>query len=333
VDAKKALGLARGQVLAGVVAKAPLELGKRGRGHGEADGEGVAAEAREEIGAALNGCQQHESIDGAAGAVGHSVFNADYDGGLGGALNYARSEDAYDAAMPAVAVDDQKAVGGAIEVRLAGRGFNVSAETGFDDGQGNGLGIATFLVEALELGGQFGGADGVARGKKLDNIGGHVHAAGGVDARGEPEGDVEAGELLVGGVEPGCGEEGAQPGAGWMAQLTQAQRGDGSIFSVKRHRIGDGGDGSHFEKAGQDFFASAGRIAALEQGLGEFESDGRTAERFFRISAAMLVGIENRMGAGNGVIGFGQMMIGDDEVETEALMPVSTVTTSLTPSA
>ena len=57
-----------------------------------------------------------ESIDGAAGSVGNfavgAIFNADDDGGLGGALDDARSEDADDAAMPAVAVDDEEAVGG-----------------------------------------------------------------------------------------------------------------------------------------------------------------------------------------------------------------------------
>ena len=72
----------------------------------------------------------------------------------------------------------------------------------------------------------------VARGKKLDDVGGDVHAAGGVDARRKAEGDIEAGELLGGGIERGGGKQGAQAGARGAAQLAQAERGDGAIFAA-----------------------------------------------------------------------------------------------------
>ena len=147
---------------------------------------------------------------------------------------------------------------------------------------------------------------GVAGAEQLDDFGGYVHAAGGVDARGEAEGDVEAGDLLCGGIERGGGEEGAQSSAGGVAQLAQAERGDGAIFAAERNGIGDGGDGGHLEKAGQGFFAGASRVAALEHSLGELESDGCAAERFFRIGATGLVGIENGEGVGNGVVRLGQ---------------------------
>ncbi len=112
VNAEEVLGLAGGEMLLGVEAQAALELGQRSGGQGKADGEGVAAEAGEEIGAALDGVEELEAVDGAAGAVGHAVFDADNDGGFGGALDDARGEDADDAAMPAFAVDQQQAVGG-----------------------------------------------------------------------------------------------------------------------------------------------------------------------------------------------------------------------------
>ena len=80
----------------------------------------MAAEASEEIGAAFDGVEQMKAVDGAAGAVGHAVFDADDDGRLGGALDDARGEDADDAAMPAVAVDDEQAVGGEFGVGCAG---------------------------------------------------------------------------------------------------------------------------------------------------------------------------------------------------------------------
>ena len=115
VNAQQALGLTRGQVLLGVGAQAALQFRKIFRGKREADGEGVAAKAGEEIGAGFDGGEEDESVDGAAGAVGNfavgAVFNADDDGRLGGALDDARGENADDAAMPAVAVDDEKAVG------------------------------------------------------------------------------------------------------------------------------------------------------------------------------------------------------------------------------
>ncbi len=61
VNVEQALGLARGEVFLGTEAEAALEFRQSGGGQGEADGEGVAAEAREEIGAALDGGEQMES--------------------------------------------------------------------------------------------------------------------------------------------------------------------------------------------------------------------------------------------------------------------------------
>ena len=71
VNAEQMLRLAGGQMLFGIEAQAALELGQAVGGHGKADGKGVAAEAREEIGAALDGVEQVEAVDGAAGAMGH----------------------------------------------------------------------------------------------------------------------------------------------------------------------------------------------------------------------------------------------------------------------
>ena len=109
----------------------------------------------------------------------------------------------------------------------------------------------------------------------------------------ETEGDIEAGELFAGGIERGGGEERAQAGADGAAQFAQAQCGDGAVFATQGNGVSNGGDGGHFEKAGQYFFARARRVATLEQGLRELECDGRAAQRFLRISAAGLVGVED----------------------------------------
>ena len=98
--------------------------------------------------------------------------------------------------------------------------------------------------------GQLRGAMRVARGEKLDDFGGDIHAAGGVDARRQAEGDVEAGELFGCGIERGGGKERAETGAHGTAQLAQTNRRDGTIFAAQRNGVGDGGDGCHFEKAG-----------------------------------------------------------------------------------
>ena len=108
------------------------------------------------------------------------------------------------------------------------------------------------------------------------------------------------------------------------------------------HRIGDGGDGRHLEKAGQGFFAGAHGVAALEHGLGELERDGRAAEGLFRVGAAGLVGIQNGERGGNGVVRSGKWWSVTMRsrprrravsASAKALMPVSTVMTRRTPSA
>ena len=327
VNAEETFGLARCEVLFRVGAQAALEAGKLFRGQGEADSECVAAEAGEKIGAGFDGGQEREAVDRAARAIGDAILDADDDGGLGGALDNARGEDADDAAMPAFAVDDEQAIG---------CDLGVGREAGLDGGERGGLDVAALAVEAIELGGKIGSAMGVARGEKLDDVGGDVHAAGGVDARGEAEGDVEAGELLRGGVECGGGEERAETCANGTAQLAQAEGGDGTIFAAEGNGVGDGSDGRHLEKTRQRLLAGADGIAALEQRLRELERDGGAAEGFLRVGAAGLIGIEDSERGGNGVVdgatphgrrpvwpkwrpGSGrQVMVGDDEVEAEA---------------
>ena len=149
VNAEDSFGLACGEMLFRIQAQAALELRDGVGGHGESDGEGVATEAGEEICTAFDGIEKLEAVDGAAGAVGHAFFHADDDGGLGGALDDARGEDADDAAMPAFAIDDEKAVCGQV-------GFGCEAY--FDRAEGGGFGVAAFAVEAFELGGELGGA-------------------------------------------------------------------------------------------------------------------------------------------------------------------------------
>ena len=90
--------------------QALAQLGDAGGGQREADGVRVAAEADEDIVAAFERFEQMEAGDGAAGAVRLAVFVAEDERGVAGALDDARGENAEDAAMPAIAVDDEAAL-------------------------------------------------------------------------------------------------------------------------------------------------------------------------------------------------------------------------------
>ena len=116
MDAEQVLGLACAEALFSVQAEAAAQFRHAVGGHGKADGEGMATEAREEVAAGFNCFEQLKAIDGTAGAVGDAIFNANYDGGLGGAFYHARGEDADDAAMPSVALDNEHAAGGELMI-------------------------------------------------------------------------------------------------------------------------------------------------------------------------------------------------------------------------
>ena len=96
-------------------------------------------------------------------------------------------EDADDAAMPALAVDDEQPVRNQ---------FVVAGKALLDYAQRGSLGIAPLAIQPFELGGKFSSAVRVAGREELDHLRGHVHAPGGVDTRSKTEGHIEAGKLL-----------------------------------------------------------------------------------------------------------------------------------------
>lgn len=65
VDMQVALGRAIGKALGSALGKAALEFGEEFGGKGKADGKGVSAETREEVGARLDCGEQVELVDGA----------------------------------------------------------------------------------------------------------------------------------------------------------------------------------------------------------------------------------------------------------------------------
>ena len=74
--------------------------------------------------------------------MGHALFHAHHNCRLGRALHYARSKNADDAPMPAVAVDNQQPVS---------RQFLVGGQPLFNHAQRCGLCIAPFAIQPLQF--------------------------------------------------------------------------------------------------------------------------------------------------------------------------------------
>ena len=121
------------------------------------------------------------------------------------------------------------------------------------------------LIEAVEFFGQGAGAGGVAGEEHLDDVAGDVHAAGGVDARGDAEAYFGGGGRAV---ERDLGDlhQGAQAGLDGIAQLAQAESGDGAIFAGERDGVGDGGDGYQLEEGGEEVGVEAGAVRPRGRG-------------------------------------------------------------------
>jgi len=75
------------------------------------------------------------------------------------------------------------------------------------------------------------------------------------------------------------------------------QCGDGAILTAERDCVGDGGDGRHFEEAGQGFSRAAvardAPIHVFPAAPGELERDGRAAKAFFRVRASRLIRVQD----------------------------------------
>ena len=115
------------------------------------------------------------------------------------------------------------------------------------------------LIEAVEFLGERLRAAGVAREEELDDVAGDVHAAGGVDARGDAEAYFGGGGWAV---ERDLGDlhEGAKAGLDGVAELAETERDDGAVFAGERDGVGDGGDGDELEEGGDELGVEAGQL-------------------------------------------------------------------------
>ncbi len=179
------------------------------------------------------------------------------------------------------------------------------------------------MVECVELLRECRGADGVAREEELDDIGGDVHAAGGVDAGREAEADLRGGGRLVEREAATC-MSARRPGWTGLRSSRRPSETMAAVFAGERDGVGDGGDGDELEEAGQQH-GSQTRLLRVGGGVGgkqrvcELEGDGRAAEMLVRVRAAGLRGVDDGDGFGHALDAVGQVMVGDDEVEAERL--------------
>ena len=116
-----------------------------------------------------------------------SVFHTNDKRGPGSALHDTRGENADDATMPSVTIENEKMLGS--------KGF-IGDKPLFDCREHRCLGIAPFAIQAFKLHGKFLRAVMVTGGEQLDHFRSDVHAAGGVNARRNAKSNIEASELL-----------------------------------------------------------------------------------------------------------------------------------------
>ena len=202
-----------------------------------------------------------------------------------------------------------------------------SEELFFDGGQGLGFGGTTILVELVELFGESLGADGVAGEEELYDVTGDIHAARGVDTGCEAKGNFGGSGGAVEG-ELGDVHKGAEAGLDGVAELAEAEPGDGSVFTVEGHGVGDCGDGYELEERGEDDGAETGagdggvglRLGVGgEEGVRELEGDGGSAEALVRVRAVGLGWVDDGKGFGDAGDLVGEVVVGDDEVEGRGL--------------
>ena len=187
--------------------------------------------------------------------------------------------------------------------------------------EGCGLGRTAVLVERVELLGELGGSLRIPGEKEVDYVGGDVHPPGGVDARSEAETYFRRRGSPVE-REFGNLHQGAEAGLDRVREGAETKRDDGSVFAQERDRVGDGRDGDELEEAGDEDVTEAvlfGNRADVrrEQGVRQFEGDAGPAEMFVRVRAVRLGRVDDGEGFGKSGGAVGQVVVGDDEVETQ----------------
>ena len=274
-------------------ARRRLSSGSAG-GQGEADREGMSTETREEIAAGFDGCEQGGTVDGAAGSVRDAIFHADDERGLGGALDNARGEDADDAAMPAVAIDNEKTA--AASSASSARRVSMAASARASVSRRSRLRRSSLSASSV--------ARAASRVQKSSMISEATSMRPAALMRGARR---KATSKPVSGFDAGSSCAAAKSARRPAPTGRRSSRRPSAAMTRFSPRSGTASAmvamAAILRKLGSSLVARAVGIVALEQRLRELERDGGAAERFFRIAAAVLIGIEDGERRGNGIVG------------------------------
>ena len=289
----------------------------------------VPAEPHQQGRAPLERAEHVEPRNAAARPLRHAVFDRQHDGRPVKRIDQLRGDDADDAAVPAVAGDDEDR--SRADVRIGLTIFLAAATISASSSCRR-----TFLAIELHrqrphllrhrlVGGQQEPRRDVRR----------AHAAGRVDARRQHERDVIAVDRLPG--QAGHVEQRAQADLVRAArQQVEADLRDDAVLADERHDVGQRADGGDLDEARQPALAPGLPAERLHQLQGH--ADARQV--LVRIRAVVALGVDD--GERRRQLGVRLVVIRDDQVDAELAraraasaprMPQSTETTSATPSA
>lgn len=138
--------------------------------------------------------------------------------------------------------------------------------------------LAPFDVERVELGGERAGARRVGAAEQLEREFGPSHAAGGIEAWRQPEGDVLGARRAA---HPRDADQLAQTGEAAAAERAQAFGDECAIRADERHHVGDGRDRDQAEGVDQEaapILGQRGGGTAPQQAPGQQVGHRRAAE-------------------------------------------------------
>ena len=192
----------------------------------------MAAKAHEHVGALLHGVEEVDLADRAARAAGDAVLDGEEDGRDVIAVDDAARHDALHALVPTLAADDDAAASlvGPLDLGHGGLGER-------------GLYVAALGVDLLELARKDGRLRWVVGEQQVKGHVRRAHAARGVQARDDGEGQAVGRDL--GDVLARRRREGHQAGPGDPAHAREALCHQGAVLALEQHHVGERAQRGH----------------------------------------------------------------------------------------
>ena len=169
-------------------------------------------------------------------------------------------------------------------------------------------------VELVKPIGDFACPYWIFHAEEFDDVAGHIHAAGGVDARRDSKSDLSRSKGAA--TELRYFQQGFEAGIDGRSQAFQSQLGKDAILSGERHRVSDGRNRNHFHERLQQAGSIILRSSPFDQTLRDFEGHTRAAQRFAWIRAARLIGVDHGQRSRN-ALRARKVMVSDDQVHAQ----------------